>query len=302
MDARHHSSGCCCGGGKCYTGCTFSTLRTVIQDCGPPGTHTHLVQCVSHASRRLNTAHKGRQNKSGGGAMNGPRHRKYGSSGVRLDLRLRLLAAPLCLHLRRGSSGKDETIGTVEDLTALLEEIPMEERERDCCGELPEAAVVPVMKRKAFKELGDLTAQAAELAVTIKELSNEELLALAEAEHQRLEEAGELDGVGDEQGDDAPTLDESIIGSQLEVCWRYWRPPTDEEKAGGEKRKKIGVKIWCEGTVEQVANGTTDKESARCKNLLKAGAVRIRWPADAAHNEPESLTLTPKVLARLPGD
>ena len=87
-----------------------------------------------------------------------------------------------------------------------------------------------------------------------------------------------------------PTLDDSMIGSELEVCWRYWRPPTDEEKAAGEKRKKIGVKIWCEGKVEQVANGTTDKESTRCKNLLKAGALRIRWPADLVRKEPETLS------------
>ena len=68
----------------------------------------------------------------------------------------------------------------------------------------------------------------------------------------------------------------------------YWRKPTDEEKAAGEKRKKIGVPIWCEGEVVQVANGTTDKETPRCKNLLEAGALRIKWPADPAREEPES--------------
>ena len=69
-----------------------------------------------------------------------------------------------------------------------------------------------------------------------------------------------------------------MVGTELEVCWRYWRPPTDEEKAAGEKRKKIGEKIWCEGKVEQVANGTTDKESARCKNLLKAAQFAYGGP------------------------
>ena len=60
----------------------------------------------------------------------------------------------------------------------------------------------------------------------------------------------------------------------------------------GEKRKKIGVKIWCEGEVVQVANGTTDKESPRCKNLLQAGALRIKWPEDKDREvpEPESFT------------
>ena len=46
--------------------------------------------------------------------------------------------------------------------------------------------------------------------------------------------------------------------------------------------------IWCEGEVVQIANGTTDKESARCKNKLAKNAVRIRWPKDDARKEPES--------------
>ena len=40
----------------------------------------------------------------------------------------------------------------------------------------------------------------------------------------------------------------------------------------------------------QVANGTSDKETARCHKLLAAGAVRIRWPADADYNERESFS------------
>ena len=51
------------------------------------------------------------------------------------------------------------------------------------------------------------------------------------------------------------------------------------------------MKIWCEGQVALVANGTTTTEkpeSAKCKKLAKAGAVRIRWPADPAREEPET--------------
>jgi hypothetical protein len=80
-------------------------------------------------------------------------------------------------------------------------------------------------------------------------------------------------------------------GSWLEVCWRYWRPPTEEEVAKGEKRKKIGEKIWCEGEVVLVANGTSTLEKpecAKCKKLANAGAVRIRWPADPERKEPET--------------
>lgn len=46
--------------------------------------------------------------------------------------------------------------------------------------------------------------------------------------------------------------------------------------------------IWCEGIVEEVANGTIRK-SKRAKDALPAGAVRIRWPADADYDERETL-------------
>ena len=88
--------------------------------------------------------------------------------------------------------------------------------------------------------------------------------------------------------------DDSLIGAWLEVCWgRYWRKPTVEEIAKGEKRQKIAEKMWCEGQVVLIANGTThleNPESARCKTLAKAGAVRIRWPEDKARGEPEHFT------------
>jgi hypothetical protein len=40
----------------------------------------------------------------------------------------------------------------------------------------------------------------------------------------------------------------------------------------------------------QIANGTTDTESPRCKKLVQAGAVRIKWEADAEFEEEESYT------------
>eukprot|EP00966_Prymnesium_polylepis_P314858 7275300-Prymnesium_polylepis.1 len=61
--------------------------------------------------------------------------------------------------------------------------------------------------------------------------------------------------------EEPPPLDESIIGTKFEVCWRYWRAPTAAEIAKGDKRKKIGVKIWCEGEAVLVANGTTTTEN-----------------------------------------
>ena len=90
---------------------------------------------------------------------------------LRLQIEMRVIGLGFSEFKLAWSSGKDEHIGTVADLTALLEEILMEEHDRDCARELPEAAVVPVMKRKEFRQLGDPTVQAGELASTIKEVS-----------------------------------------------------------------------------------------------------------------------------------
>jgi hypothetical protein len=197
------------------------------------------------------------------------------------------------------SSSNDETVGTVDDLTAQLHDILVEERERRDCSELPAVAVVPVMKRKTFRALGDPTVQAGQLADCIKAVPGEELLLLAEQRRMELEEAGEVDRLGDNMFENAPPLDDEVVGTQLEVCWRYWRAPTAEEIAKGERRKKIGVKIWCEGEITHVANGTTTREnpeSARCKKLAKAGAVRIRWPEDLSRDVPEPVSYTWHIL------
>ena len=178
----------------------------------------------------------------------------------------------------------------------------MEEEELRQDGELPKVAVVPIMKRKTFKALGDPTVQAGQLADCIKLLSAEELLDAAEQRRVELEETGELDRLGDIMPKcplgNTGVLDDSFLGTHLEVCWRYWRPPTDEEIAAGEKRKNIGVKIWCEGEVVLIANGTTtiEGEGARCKKLAKAGAVRIKWPADLTRKVPEPESFTWNIL------
>ena len=197
------------------------------------------------------------------------------------------------------SSSKDETVGTVADLSAVLTEILMEEEERRVCRELPEVAVVPVMKRKSYKELGDPTVQATQLTGTIKELSAAELLKLAEERREQLEEVGEIDRLADVMPEKSPPLDASIVGTELEICWRYWRAPTAAEVAGGEKRKKIGVPIWCTGTVTHLANGTTtttNPDNVKCKKLADAGAVRIRWPEDRDREVPEPESFTWHIL------
>lgn len=102
-----------------------------------------------------------------------------------------------------------------------------------------------------------------------------------------------------------PTPDQSLVGKTLEVRWRYHHKTTGEP-----------VYMWCEGEVIQVrgcANPQhshrsqsahppviccahvcrlltekTDKKSARCKKVLPAGALRIKWPADVDFDEDES--------------
>ena len=153
-------------------------------------------------------------------------------------------------------------------------------------------AVVPVMKRKSFKELGTPTVQAAELADTIKELTPDELLERAEAKRAALEEAGDIDRVAD-QNPEHPPQHHVLVGKWLEICWRYWRPPTAAEKAKGDKRKKIATKIWCACEVMQIANGTSttvNPDNAKCRQLADAGAVRVRWPADPVRKEKESFS------------
>ena len=184
------------------------------------------------------------------------------------------------------SSSKNEDIGTVQSLTEHLHDILMEEDQRRREKTLPANAVVPQMRRKTYKELGTPTLQADDLAGKVKELPAEELLERAQRERTRLEAVGELDTVGDLQPERPPPCDNSLVGTMLEIRWRYWALDTDPTT----KRKKMAVDIWCEGEVVQVANGSTDTEGPRCTKLLEAGAVRIKFKADAAFEEQEQYT------------
>lgn len=137
------------------------------------------------------------------------------------------------------------------------------------------------------------------------QLSPTELLAAAEKRRKELELAGEIDWVHDRQPyptGQGPALDNDLVGKNLEVRWRYYNSET-----------KQPVYIWCEGTVVQVsaysvcllpisvhcqfgclalqvADGEKEKDkmTARCKKILPAGAVRIKWAADEDYDEKES--------------
>lgn len=117
-----------------------------------------------------------------------------------------------------------------------LKDILEEEEERD----IPQAAPAPIMQRKTFKQLGMLTAQAEELANQRLNLSDEELRLAAVRERQRLESIGVLDTLGDKQPKKPPPLDGNMVGRQLEIRWRYWRPAAPGEK-GTKKQECLDV-------------------------------------------------------------
>jgi hypothetical protein len=179
------------------------------------------------------------------------------------------------------SSTLDDDAGSVEDLSGHLKEIVEEECAQRAAGTLPTDAPAPVMKAKTFKELGTRTAQAEALAEQRPELTDEELRAKAVLERTRLEAAGQICAVGDAQPKSAPRFD-SLVGRQLEIRWRYY------VKDSSMKSGRRSEYIWCAGTVVEVADGKRTKKSPGCSSPLPWGAVRIQWPADAVHEEPES--------------
>ena len=226
---------------------------------------------------------------------------------LREQIEMRTLGLQWVEFATHWSSGSNETVGTVPELTEHLKTILAAEHERRAAGELPSMAPAPQAKRKTFKELGELTEQAKAFAEQHQELPAAELRARAEKERERLEAIGELDSVSDgltarvdrwphgrvvwlawplnvacchscpyilllpftynRQPKKAPTFD-TLVGKLLDIRWRYW---TTE----GSKRK--GVNMWCVGEVIEAADGKTTKRSAKCKSTLPWGAVRIKY-------------------------
>ena len=112
----------------------------------------------------------------------------------------------------------------------------------------------------------------------------------AEAEVQRRLEAGISDSVedlnGGVNGGAAPSFDQTLVGKRLEVLWPY------TDKDSGER-----VLIWASGCVVRVADGLSDRRSARAKTVLPAGMVLWAWDADPEFDEPAGekwLALLPK--------
>ncbi|KAL1525976.1 hypothetical protein AB1Y20_020802 [Prymnesium parvum] len=173
-------------------------------------------------------------------------------------------------------SSKDDNIGTLSQLVAHLKE-----RALESTIWLAEECPAPQFKRKTFKALGTPTAQAEALAEDQVRLSPAEVLGAAQKRRAELEAAGEIDWVSDRQPyptGQGPVPDKSLVGKTLEVRWRYRHVETGQP-----------VYIWCEGVVEKVADGEKDKATARCKRILPAGVVQIRWAADIEYDEEETL-------------
>jgi hypothetical protein len=248
---------------------------------------------------------------------------KQGSMQLQLDwlreqIEMRVVGLGWVEFKSQWSSGSDVEVGTVADLIGQLKDILEEETDR----EIPAAAVAPIMQRKSFNQLGTPTRRRRRrLQISGRRYRSrcvslcmcgydcgcalcvwvwgwgyvligvwsfsQELRVRAEAERARLEAECVLDSVGDMQPSYAPVLDDGLVGKQIDIRWRYWEIiPNQFTPSGAQKKKQVF--IWCVGTVVEVADGTVRK-SERSEKALPAGALRIRWAADAEFEEKETL-------------
>lgn len=139
-------------------------------------------------------------------------------------------------------SSTDENTGTVAQLKAHLTTILVAEAERKRRGDIPQSCPAPLLTRKTFKALGTPTVQAESLSDERPDVTSEEIKRMAERRRMELELAGEIDWVCDRQprSSDVP-LDNSLVGVELEVRWRYRHKETGEP-----------IYIWSHGEVVQV--------------------------------------------------
>eukprot|EP00966_Prymnesium_polylepis_P328952 7384731-Prymnesium_polylepis.1 len=116
------------------------------------------------------------------------------------------------------------------------------------------------MPRKTFKQLGTRTKQAEEFAEEIIELTPQEMEERAERARERLEAAGEIDTLEDQQPDDAPAFNDSLIGVTLEINWRYWI------RTNGKRKGQL---IWCEGVVIAIADAKSTQIPKAIRDRLE---------------------------------
>ena len=182
---------------------------------------------------------------------------------LRKQIDMRVLGCGLSQFATRWSSNKDSKIGTVTHLCKLLHEILDHETTARRMHELPEEAALPQQVRRNLGQLGTVDEDAAEVEKRAL-FSAEELGRKADAAMQRRIEAGVSDSVEDLNGGvnrgAAPAFDQALVGKRLEVLWPY----TDKDTG---KR----ILIWASGSVTRVADGLSDKRSARAMQDCPAG-------------------------------
>ena len=98
------------------------------------------------------------------------------------------------------------------------------------------------------------------------------------------EPSAKIDGVQRVMPREAPPLDNTLVETQLEVCWGTYKSTVDG----------TNVKMWCPCVVKRVADGETDKGrdgqyfSARAKKLAPRGMVLVEWEPDPDRGETEA--------------
>lgn len=183
------------------------------------------------------------------------------------------------------SAGKDESQDELAvRLLAHLKAVLREETVRFKSGfKVPADAPMPDFERKSAKQLGTPTADSLELARRAM-CSPEQVRAASERERERREAAGFTDGVQRVMPREAPPLDNTLVETQLEVCWGTYKSTVDG----------TNVKMWCPCVVKRVADGETDKGrdgqyfSARAKKLAPRGMVLVEWEPDPDRGETEA--------------
>jgi hypothetical protein len=193
---------------------------------------------------------------------------------LRKQIEMRVLGCGWTQYETAWSSSSDSSIGTVEHLRGVLEEIIIEERSLKRLKRLPKEAAPPQFLSRERLQLG--TADEDVLDVESRALfSSAELERKTELAMERRRAAGISDAVEDLQPLRAPAFDEQLVGRRIEVLWKYF------DKDNGDK----ATLIWASGRVTRIADGLQSKRSARAKKVLPAGALLWEWDADPEFDE-----------------
>ena len=198
---------------------------------------------------------------------------------LRLQIEMRTVGCGWRTFETKWGYNSDEKEQTLAQLKSMLVDdlMPFEmtlERKR----KLPTEAAPPQLTKRALKVLGTVDADAARIEAE-STFNVALLLPKAEAARARREAAGISDRVEARQPATPPPFDTNLVGKRLEVCWPYKYGPD------GKKLPKT-MNIWASGVVKRVADGLTDKKSARAKKVLPAGTVLWGWDADPEYDEP----------------